>query len=326
MTSMKRPSRGERESATTTRYAGRRLEPMRRSRIDTDTCSPPQRGKAGQALEAAELSLHAFELFHHLPKLRVLLEEPVHVLHGGAAAARDALATRTADDFRMRPLPGRHRRDDRVEPVEVLLLTREVADPALHHLAEARDHAEDLVERPHLPHLLELLAEVLQREAVLAELPHHVLGRLLIDGRLRLLHEGEDVTHAEDARGETVGVERLERVRLLAYADECDRAPRHLAHRERGATARVAVHLGEDESVDADGGVELLGHRHGVLPRHRVDDEQDVMGLQLAADRFDFVEHRLVDVQAACGIEDERREAARRSFLARLLADLEWLQ
>src|SRR5712692_534668 len=141
MTSMKRPSRGERESATTTRYAGRRLEPMRRSRIDTDTCSPPQRGKTGQALQPAELPLHAFELFHHLPELRVLLEQPVHVLHAGAAAARDALATRAADDLGMRPFPGRHRRDDRVEPVEVLLLAREVGGAALHHLAEPRDHA-----------------------------------------------------------------------------------------------------------------------------------------------------------------------------------------
>src|SRR5438034_2541569 len=204
---------------------------MRRSRIDTDTCSPPQRGKTGQTLEPAELPLHAFELFHHLPELRVLLEQPVHVLHAGTAAACDALATRAADDLGMRPFSGRHRRDDRVGPVEVLLLAREVAGPALHHFAEPRDHAEDLVERTHLPHLLELLAEVLQREAVLAELPHHVLGRLLVDGRLRLLHEREDITHAEDARGETVGVERLERVRLLAYTDESDWAARHLTPR-----------------------------------------------------------------------------------------------
>src|SRR4051812_4239089 len=127
MISMKRPSRGERESATTTRYAGLRLEPMRRSRIDTDTSSPPQRGKAGQALQAAELSFHAFELFHHFLELRVLLEKPVHVRDARAAAARDALAARPADDLRMRALAGRHRRDDRVEAIEVLLLARHVA-------------------------------------------------------------------------------------------------------------------------------------------------------------------------------------------------------
>src|ERR1044071_1509910 len=133
MTSMKRPSRGARESATTTRYAGRRDEPMRRSRIDTDTCSPPQRGKSRQALQPAELALHAFELLHHLPELRVLLEQPVHVLHAGAAAARDALTTGPADDLRMRALARCHRRDDRVEAIEILLLAREISRRALHH-------------------------------------------------------------------------------------------------------------------------------------------------------------------------------------------------
>src|SRR5215813_3264257 len=99
MTSMKRPSRGERESATTTRYDGRREEPMRLSRIDTDTCSPPQRRKAGQALHPSELPFHAFELFHHLSELRVLLEQTVHVLHAGAASSGDPLAAGAADDL-----------------------------------------------------------------------------------------------------------------------------------------------------------------------------------------------------------------------------------
>ena len=78
---------------------------------------------------------------------------------------------------------------------------------------------------------------------------------------LGLLDQREHVAHAEDALGQPVGVERLERVGLLADADERDGPSRHLAHRQRRAAAGVAVHLGEDHRVDADRGVELLGHR-----------------------------------------------------------------
>jgi hypothetical protein len=68
-------------------------------------------------------------------------------------------------------------------------------------------------------------------------------------------------------------MERLERVGLLAHADEGDGPSRDVADGERGAAARIAVHLGEDDRVDADGLVELFGDRDGVLAGHRVDDE-----------------------------------------------------
>ena len=53
-----------------------------------------------------------------------------------------------------------------------------------------------------------------------------------------------------------VGVELLERVQLLADADEADRLAGDGAHRERGAAAAVAVHAGEDDAGDADAAVE----------------------------------------------------------------------
>src|SRR6266571_4642041 len=220
MISMKRPSRGERESVTTTRYRGRLFEPSRLSRITTATFSPPHRGEAGQAPHAPHPTLHGLELLHHLPQLRVLLEQPVDVLHGRPAAARDALAARAVDELGIVPLGGRHRRDDRVEAAEVVRLV--VERDALELLAE-RKHAEDLVERPELAHLTELLAEVVERERVLPELLRELLGLCLVHRLLRLLDERQHVAHAEDARGEPVRMERLERVHLLADTDEGDR-------------------------------------------------------------------------------------------------------
>src|SRR5262245_40120183 len=109
MISMNRPSRGDRESATTTRYAGRRDEPALLSRIETATSSPPGKREPGQTLHPSQPPLHPLELLHHFSELRVLLEQPVHVLHAGATASRDALAAAAVDDVGMRALPWRHR-------------------------------------------------------------------------------------------------------------------------------------------------------------------------------------------------------------------------
>ena len=118
-------------------------------------------------------------------------------------------------------------------------------------------------------------------------------------------------------------MERLERVRLLADAHEGDGAARDVTDGERGAAARIAVHLGEDHRVDPDRLVELVGDRDRVLARHRVHDEQHVMGRDLASDRLQLGQERLVDVEPAGGVEDERRQTAARRFLARGPTDLE---
>ena len=96
-----------------------------------------------------------------------------------------------------------------------------------------------------------------------------------------------------------------------------------MADGERGAAARVAVHLGEDDRVDPDRLVELVGDRDGVLTGHRVHDEEHVMRRDLAPDRLQLAQQRLVDVKPAGGVEDERRQTAARRFFARGATDLE---
>ena len=76
--------------------------------------------------------------------------------------------------------------------------------------------------------------------SLLDELALHLLGLLLVDRLLDLLDERQNVAHAENADGRAIGMERLERVDLLAHADELQRlpgdvsgwkAPRRRAHR-----------------------------------------------------------------------------------------------
>ena len=67
-------------------------------------------------------------------------------------------------------------------------------------------------------------------------------------GTMTLSRGGEGLparARTQDARGDAVRVEGLERLQLLASAHELDGLPRHRLHAQRRAAAAVAVHLCE---------------------------------------------------------------------------------
>src|SRR5215470_17475766 len=172
---MNRPSRAARESATTTRYAGFLPRPVRLSRMCTATesrpfwCAALSSRQERQTLELAHPPLHLLEPLHHLLELGVLLEQPVDVGDGRAAATRDALAPAAVDDRGFAALGRRHRADHRLEARQILLLPGQLLGQRLLSLEE-RDHVEDLSQRAHGAELLELRGEVLERERLLADL------------------------------------------------------------------------------------------------------------------------------------------------------------
>ena len=226
---------------------------------------------------------------------------PVHVGRAGAAAERDPAAAAGLDELRLSSLLRRHRVDDRLDALQL-----PVVDGLLRgarHLAGAGDQLQDLADRPHLLDLAQLAAEVLQREARLHHALRDALGFLLVDGLLRALDQRQDVAHAQDALGEAIGVERLQAVGALAGADEADRQAGDAADAERRATTGVAVHLGQHQSGDRQPMVERLGHLHGLLAGHGVDDQQRLGWRHRAGDAHQLVHHRLVHVQPAGGVE-----------------------
>ena len=115
----------------------------------------------------------------------------------------------------------------------------------------------------------------------------------------------QDVAHAENARHDAVGMERLERIVFFADADELDRLPGDLADRERRAAAGVAVHLGEHDAGERKLLVELVGGVDRVLSGHRVGDEQDFLRVEQLFQRLHLVHQLIVDVQTSGGIDDE---------------------
>ena len=79
------------------------------------------------------------------------------------------------------------------------------------------------------------------------------------------------------------GMERLEVLRLLADADELDRLSGRRDDRERRAAARVAVRLRQDDAGQRKHGGETRRRAHGVLPGHRVGDEEDLAAASVAS-------------------------------------------
>src|SRR5204862_3686450 len=331
---MNLPSRGERESAATTRYTGFFFDPTRVNLSLTANLLPPGllllafalrlsgRGRAGAVRRARcrqswqGRHLPAAHLLHQLRHLLASLEQLVDLLDLGAAPAGDPLPARAVDQVRQRPLARRHREDDPLDTRELLLVD---LVEALELVAEAGNQLHDALERAHSAEHLVALQEVVERELALHHPALELLALVLLDSRLGLLNQAEHVAHAENPRRHPVRVEVLEQVDLLADRDELDRLARDRLDRERRAAARISVELRQHDAVEVDALLEGLRDGDRLLAGHGIENQQDVRRLCLAADRSELVHQRLVDVEAPCRVDDDDVAFGRCDSLTRRL-------
>ena len=177
--------------------------------------------------------------------------------------------------------------------------------PRPERLVAAGERAHELANAAHLADLAVHVDKVVQRELRFREaLRRFGLFGLLLDAH-GALDEAHHVAHAENALGDAVGMEFLERIGLFTCADELDGLSCDLLDRKRAATASVAVHLRHDDAVEVDALGERSCHVHDVLACHRVDDHEDLVGLDGALDRLGFLHHLVIDVQAARRVDDD---------------------
>ena len=101
-------------------------------------------------------------------------------------------------------------------------------------------------------------------------------------------------------------MEGLQRLHLLAGADELDRRTADLADREGGATAGIAIEFGEHGAGDSHLLVEGAGEIGGLLANHRIHHQQHLVGLHGIADPHHLLHHRGIDLQPAGGIHQHR--------------------
>src|SRR6185312_4309494 len=217
-----------------------------------------------------------------------------------------AFAAAAVDDGGVQALLFGHGIDDGFDAGELLLVDRaggllqalEVADRGEH--LEYRLHAAELLD------LAELVAEVFQREALAAQgLLGEGFGLAAVQLFVGALEQRGDVAHAENAADDAVRVEGFEGVGLFARAEELDGLAGDLADAEGGAAAGIAVHLGEDRAGDGEAVVEGLGGVDRVLAGHGVGDEEDFGGVEQLLQLRHFAHQRLVDAEAAGGVDDQ---------------------
>ena len=130
------------------------------------------------------------------------------------------------------------------------------------------------------------------------------LGLLVVLERLRFLDQGKHIAHAKDAVRHPRRVERLQILDLLARALEVDRHAGDGQHRECRTAAGVAVGLGQDDAADADLFIKGLGHVDGFLTGHGVHDQQRFIDLDSLLDAHQLIHELVIDLQTACGIEN----------------------
>ena len=230
-----------------------------------------------------------------------LLDEPVDILYGGAAATRDALAAAAIEHLWLQSLLGSHRVDDGLHLDECPLIYLH----PLQCLSHTRDHAHELIQGTHALDGVQLVLEVDKGEGLFAEAFSQFATALLVDGLLGLLDQGDDVAHAQNARGDAIGVEGLQGLQAFPHADELDRLPRDLAHGKRGSPAGIPVHLGQHTAAEFQPLAEAPSRLHRVLAQHGIGHEQNLVGTGEIPDLDELIHHRVINAEPAGRVQDD---------------------
>ncbi|CAB4569143.1 unannotated protein [freshwater metagenome] len=140
---------------------------------------------------------------------------------------------------------------------------------------------------------------------------------------MSLLDEREDVTEVENSARHAVGVERLELVETFTGGCEQNRATRARDNRKCGTTAGVTVELRENDTREVDTLLKRLGRGNRILTDHRVDDEQNLVGVRRLANLGCLLHHLGVNAESAGCVDDDDVVNLIDGVLDRLLGDLD---
>ena len=99
-------------------------------------------------------------------------------------------------------------------------------------------------------------------------------------------------------------MEGFQSVYFLTGSDKLDRLARDRFDRERSASARIAVHLCQNDSGQAQALVKLLGAANSILTCHGVRNQQNLGRRNRLADPFELHHHLVVDMQPPGGVYD----------------------
>ena len=253
----------------------------------------------------------------------MLLDQPPNVLHLSTGAHGDTALARTADNFRIATFGRRHRVDDRLHLLE-LLLGRHLRAAHLRQIdtTHGRQLVHQAAQATHILHLLQLIAEVFEVEAfTLLQLLRQLVGFFLVQGLLGLLDQAEHVTHAENPRGNPVRMEGFERIALLTHAEELDRLAGDRAHGQCRTTTGITIDLGQHHAGQRQRIGKGLGGIGGILTGHGIDHEQGFDRLDRRMHGLDLGHHLGIDGQTTGGIDNHHVDELQLGFADRRLGN-----
>src|SRR4051794_30820076 len=97
----------------------------------------------------------------------------------------------------------------------------------------------------------------------------------------------------------------FERIKMLTSPDELDRHAGDLLDRERRPTACIAIQLRQDDAIQLELLVEDLRAVDGILPRHAVDNEINLLRPNLPIDPLELSHQLIINVQPPGRIEND---------------------
>ena len=100
-------------------------------------------------------------------------------------------------------------------------------------------------------------------------------------------------------------MERLQCVGLFTRTEELDRPTGYVTHRQCGTAAGITIGFGEDYAGQRQRLAEGLGGGSRILAGHRVDHEQRFNRRDRGVQCLDLGHHRLIDLQAAGGSDNQ---------------------
>ena len=237
-----------------------------------------------------------------------MLDERVDIFDFGATTSGDAsFAAGVGQQIRVATFFGCHRKNNRFDALDLALVHRIFKFLHLAHLlANARNHAEDLLQRAKFPHRIHRAQKILEIEGAFSHLLFHFLGFVFIIDLFGAFDQRHHVAHAQNALGKAVGMKRFKRVGFFACTKKLDRYTRNFAHRKRRATTGITVHFGHNQAGEWHFGVEGFGHFDRFLADHRIHDQHHFVRLNALGDSLQLGHQAIINLQASGGINNHQ--------------------
>ena len=232
------------------------------------------------------------------------LEKLVNVGGCSARALGNALLAAVLENIRIGAFGLGHRANNGELTIKHLVVQTGSSHLVLHP-AHARHHAHDAAHAAELFHLLELFGKIIEIKLARLHLLGHRCGFFRINGFGSFFDQRNNIAHAENTVGDALGIKLLKRVHLFAGGDQLDRLAGDGMHRKRCTATAITIHTSEHNAGNADTLIKITRQIDGILTGQAVGNEQDFMRIGGLANIRHFHHQRLVNMRAACGIEND---------------------